>query len=88
MAQSGGFLVWISQYGAFVQFFAQIAFWLVIGACAVCATCTFRSLVKTRNEAEKVTMEYYASLDELIDGEVDDVAEEKTEEVDVEKFVD
>lgn len=43
-----GLLGWIQQYGAYVQFIVQVAFWLVMIAVAIYAVLLLRRLVNAR----------------------------------------
>jgi hypothetical protein len=45
MASDSGLIVWLTNYGQIVLFFAQIVFWLALGVAAVWATLIFRRYV-------------------------------------------
>lgn len=76
-------LQWISSYGAFVQFFIQIIFWVGILVCAIVAVSNFSKLVAAKIEADKALMEMYGSEEECGCG-----CGEHDDDVEVEKFVD
>lgn len=48
MATDSAFIIWISNYGQIILFFAQILFWLAIGVAAVWATLIFRRFVNAK----------------------------------------
>ena len=44
-AASGGFVEWILNYGQIILFFAQLFFWIVVGASALWAAIVFNRFV-------------------------------------------
>lgn len=77
------FLVWISNYGQIILFFAQLLFWIAVGVAAVWATLLFRRLVNAKTagvaapvaaspaaapkEAEPTSAPAAVSVDEFVD---------------------
>lgn len=46
-------LNWIGAYGAYVQFFVQIFFWIAIAFCAISATRSFKRFVRECHTEQK-----------------------------------
>jgi len=53
----GGFLGWIIQYGSIIGFFAQVLFYIVVGASAAWAATTFARYVKFMTSEEVLVAE-------------------------------
>lgn len=69
-------MMWIQANGAYVQFFIQMTFYVVIAVCAVIATMTFSKLTSAKIDADKTLIGLYEDADEYV------------EAPDVSKFVD
>ncbi|NTW28752.1 MAG: hypothetical protein HGA39_05240 [Coriobacteriia bacterium] len=65
-------LLWISTYGAYIQFFVQIIFWILIAAAAFWAVAVFNRYVKFMTGADQVAVEEApapttVSVDQFVD---------------------
>lgn len=88
MAQqySTGVLEWVGSYGAYIQFFVQIFFWIAVSLCAVSAARAFKRFVSSY---EKRTQQLAGSVtDETQAGLVSAVSDDKNPEVKVDGFID
>lgn len=88
MAQQGsmGILEWIGSYGAYVQFFAQLFFWIAISLCAVSAVRAFKRFVSSY---EKRTQHLTGPInDEVPAGVTSEASSSKNSDVKVDGFID
>lgn len=60
-------MMWIQENGAYIQFFIQMAFYVVIAVCAVAATLTFGKLTAAKIDADNALIGLYEDAEDVSD---------------------